>query len=141
MSFIAGNLAASGWTSAYHTYWIAVPVLIMVALFIPRMAADKQVEHATDGISEQRPASVRLGASFWVMAACFTVYTMCHMIAITSFISVYAAENELGGPEFAGLFTSFVVHSVSWKPESASDLKPNYWVRIRRESYRFGLEL
>ena len=44
MSFVSGNLAASGWTAAYHTYWIAVPVLVMVALFIPRMSANKREE-------------------------------------------------------------------------------------------------
>lgn len=134
MSFVSGNLAVGGWTSSYHTYWIAVPVLVMVVLFIPSLKGERaslgnsrgidgdalagfEGGHAGSGDGETPFASVlldrptlrakgHLGYKFWLMAGCFTAFTLCYMIAIVTFISVYVAENGLGDVAFAGMLTS-----------------------------------
>ena len=114
MSFVSGNLAVNGWTASYQTYWIAVPVFVMVLLFIPSMKGrsgsvqdGEQVVGSADGDAEPAlKASWNLGTRFWVMVGCFVVLTMCYMIVANSFISVYVAENGLGDVSLAGLLTT-----------------------------------
>lgn len=38
----AGTLALGGWTHAYQTYVVAIPVLVMLAVFLPRFPAAKR---------------------------------------------------------------------------------------------------
>ena len=40
------------------------------------------------------------------MVACFVVPTVCYMIAVNSFVSVYVSENALGDASLAGLLTT-----------------------------------
>ena len=110
MSFISGNLALNGWTASYQTYWIAVPVFLMVLLFIPNMKGRRAAGRTDDTVANREvPAakpSWNLGAHFWAMVACFVVPTICYMIAVNSFVSVYVVENGLGDASLAGLLTT-----------------------------------
>ncbi len=39
MAAVAGVLAVSAWQNAFFTYWISVPVLIMLIVFLPQTSA------------------------------------------------------------------------------------------------------
>jgi MFS family permease len=51
LSSCAGLLAVDGWTNAYHTYLIAVPVLVMLMVFLPSFPAKKSLKSTSEAVT------------------------------------------------------------------------------------------
>ena len=49
MGMAAGTLAVGGWQNAYMTYWVAVPLMLLVIFFVPNLkpAAHQEMQEET----------------------------------------------------------------------------------------------
>jgi predicted MFS family arabinose efflux permease len=107
-SYVAGALASGGqWEDAFKCYYAAVPMVILLILFVPGGGAIQS------GPAEGRPspgakASRRegLGWRYWWMAACWLLINTLFGASVLYFISPYIVQNGLGDSEFTGLATS-----------------------------------
>lgn len=101
MGIVAGALASSGWKNAYKTYWIAVPMILMILFFVPDMKDSGETEK--DAAQSERKKSFDMGGSrFWIMMFNYIWLGMAYSIAILYFVSVYVIENGLGNEAVAG---------------------------------------
>lgn len=104
MSLVAGVLAVNNWRHGLDVYWVAVPIVILFVLFLPRIAPNKQEE-------EEKKETVaggeklRYGKNFWVMLIDFFIYGTAFAVTIY-YGSVYIAENALGTTALAGTASS-----------------------------------
>lgn len=101
LSFVAGNLALSGWKTAYNTYWAAIPVLVMLILFLPS-APPKQLSGNSDKTAKgaagwYKPLLPLCGQVFFIGAA---YYVIVYVIA------VYVADAGIGNEAFSGTLSS-----------------------------------
>jgi len=109
MGVVAGNLAVSGWQNAYKTYWIAIPMLVMVLLFIPKIEAPAQ---QGEGAAEDAaaPAATKgiggLGRRFWMMLVGFCLVSVAYNNSVLYYMSVYIMENGLGNEALSGTVSS-----------------------------------
>lgn len=104
LSYVAGIMAANGvWLEVYKLYWIAVPLLICVILFIPSVKPQKTepaVEKKTTGKKEP------MGWRYWFMSACFFVMNVVLGATVLYYLSSYIFENGMGDSSFTGLATA-----------------------------------
>ncbi len=101
LSFIGGMLAVSGWQNAYKTYWITIPVLIMLIVFLPSMPPRKMEKAAAEKAKGEKgwyknliPLLIQVllvGASYYV---------------IVYMISLYVADAGIGNEAFTGTLSS-----------------------------------
>ena len=108
MGFVSGQLAVVSWQNAYNTYWIAVPLVILIILFIPRASSAAVAAQETEGAATAGDTGRGLGASFWVMVLTFVLVTIAYVTTMSYFISVYVAENAMGDAAFAGTLNSIM---------------------------------
>ena len=105
LSYLAGVLAADGvWLEVYKLYWIAVPMLILVILFVPSVKSVKN-----DGAVVEEKASKKkekLGWRYWFMSICWLIINVVLGASILYYISSYIFENGLGDSVFSGLCVS-----------------------------------
>lgn len=87
--FLVGSLAAESWQGAFRLYYAAIPMLVMVILFVPNIKNEKQSEAVAVKNRE------KMGFEFWELIVTFTILCVCSMV-IAYFISVYAVENGIG---------------------------------------------
>lgn len=96
-TYVAGLIAAnSSWQNNFLLYLSAIPMLIMVVLFVPKLES---------GAVEEIPSSTGkkqgMGMDFWQMILVFFIIcTLCMVPAY--FMSVYVAENALGSETVYG---------------------------------------
>jgi predicted MFS family arabinose efflux permease len=104
-SYFAGAIAQAGqWQDAFKCYYVSVPMLILLILFIPSLK--QQQEQSTknaDGSNKNREA---LGWRYWWMAICFFLINILFGASVLYFISPYIVQNNLGDSEFTGIATS-----------------------------------
>lgn len=104
MAAIAGVLAVTAWQNAFQTYLIAVPVLVMLVVFLPSFPA----EHVT-AAAEEKADDTAVLAGWWkkllplavqvfFIAACF--FVMLYMI------SLYVVDAGVGDEAFTGMLSS-----------------------------------
>lgn len=108
MSAIAGVLAVAAWQDAFYTYLIAVPVLIMLIIFLPNFNGNKNQQVAADAAQENvrvapvKPgwwkATIPLAVQVFFIAICY--FVMLYMIA------VYVTDAGVGDEAFIGMITS-----------------------------------
>lgn len=103
MGVVAGNLAVERWQNAYYTYWAAIPLVVLVLFFIPKMKSVSTV--AAEQAGEEAGKKIPMGTRFWIMLATFVVFILCNAPLI-SMGSVYVAENNLGTSAVSGLALS-----------------------------------
>ncbi len=99
MTMVGGVLAAGGWQQNYLVYLIAVPVLILAALFIPMYrgeAADTKIESKTEDGKQ------RLGSTAIVAAIVILVFN-CVYSAFPNNAALVLQQNGLGDASMAGL--------------------------------------
>lgn len=96
MSLAAGYVAVIDWHLVFMIYLIAVPILILIILFVPKTKPENTQEEITQESEEKvqwiRPLSLA-GAAFVLNAAYAVVLTM---------IAVFLAEQGIGDAATAG---------------------------------------
>lgn len=105
MGLIAGNLAVTGWKNVYHTYWLAVPMTLLVLFCVPNL--QKPLDPSADEASAVPSAGrkVPMGSKFWMMLLTFVLFSICYT-PMFMMPAVYIAENGLGNEALAGLAAS-----------------------------------
>lgn len=108
MSAVAGILAVTAWQNAFYTYTIAIPILVMLIIFLPNFNenktdnAVKAAETGNDPKAAAKPgwwkAVVPLTIQVFFIAICY--FVMLYMIA------VYVSDAGVGDETFIGLITS-----------------------------------
>lgn len=100
MGLVAGNLAVNGWRNAYLTYLAAIPMVLLVILFVPKMQS-VAAQQQTDAAGNTAP----MGKHFWIMLLNYVLINLCFS-PLMMMSSVYIAENQLGNEAFSGLASS-----------------------------------
>ena len=115
LALVAGHLALDGWQNAYRTYWAAIPVLVMLIVFLPSFPPLGQEAAQGEPDGKGRPATnggsqrgwwrglVPLSAQVLVVACCY--YVILYMI------SIYVTDSGAGDEAFTGLLTSVMTIS------------------------------
>ena len=83
MAFVAGILAVNGWTHAFWVYYISIPVLVMLIVFLPSMKPAKAA--ASDDNSDATAETVEAG--WWKPLIPLTVQVF--FAALGFFVSLY----------------------------------------------------
>lgn len=99
MSFISGYLAVSDWKLSYHTYWSAIPMVILFILFLPAIKPGAEEPQGNDVAIEK--VKQPFGKQFWILIAAFVLFNVVYSLQFM-FISTYVAENALGDSALAG---------------------------------------
>lgn len=104
LSFIGGILAVSAWQNAFHTYWINIPILLMLIVFLPSMPA-KKISN-----TNQKNGDSSINLDGWykglipIIVEVILVASCYYVIAYT--ISVYVSETTIGNEAFSGTLSS-----------------------------------
>lgn len=108
LTFLGGQLAEQfGWRSVFQIYWVGIPMLVMVLLFVPSCPPEKAGDTGGDGEPlTPRPENVRswplrLAALIASQLVWFILYGLVFFQ-----ISVYVAERNIGGEAFSGAMSS-----------------------------------
>ncbi|MEG0377527.1 MAG: MFS transporter [Eubacterium sp.] len=104
-SYTAGILAAGGvWQSVFKVYWSAVPMVILLILFIPSIKPGSQrTESEKTEVSGKKEG---LGWRFWWMSFGWFVMNIVLGGTVLYYLSSYIIENGIGGTELAGISAS-----------------------------------
>lgn len=103
LSYAAGMLAANGiWMEVYKLYWLSIPMLIFVILFLPSVKPDKQAA----AVKKEKKSKEAIGWRYWYMSAIFFIANILLGATILYYLSSYIFENNLGDSSFAGLSTA-----------------------------------
>ena len=103
LSFVGGILAVGAWKNAFHTYWINIPILLMLIIFLPSMPAvqkavvEKKAASSTN-LQGWYKGLIPIVIEVILVASCY------YVIAYT--ISVYVAETGIGNEAFSGTLSS-----------------------------------
>lgn len=111
LALTAGRLAVDGWQNAYLVYLVAIPVLVMLIVFLPSFPPASQATvtadgEETSGIVAQKGwwrGLVPLSAQVLVVACCY--YVILYMI------SIYVADSGVGDEAFTGMLSSVMTIS------------------------------
>lgn len=101
LSIAAGALAAYSWKHPFLLYFVSVPMLIAVVLFIP----DIKIEEKAETEEKAKKEKISLNTEFWVMAIAAAVFSMLRTV-IMYYMSSYVAENALGNTSVAATAAS-----------------------------------
>lgn len=105
LSYFGGVLASGGvWLNVYKLYWIAVPMLILVILFIPSVKPEKRTEGSN--VKKTAEKMEPLGWRYWFMSICWLFVNVLLGASILYYLSSYIFENNLGDSVFSGLCIS-----------------------------------
>ena len=106
MTMLGGVLAVNGWQVGFNLYWYVVPMLILCILFLPNVKPEDRVaeeEPAPEAEASAQPQTQKgFGKRFWMFFISVFIFCMAYC-PFASFLSVYVAENSLGGSDFSGL--------------------------------------
>lgn len=120
LAIVAGQLAVSGWQNAYHAYIIAIPVLVMLVVFLPSFPpidSSQKSSNVADGgcgLAFDAPASAEASAvtvdkSWWrkliPLSAQVLVVACCYYV-ILYMLSIYVADSGVGDEAFTGVLSS-----------------------------------
>ena len=103
MAAVAGFLAVAAWQNAFFTYWIAVPVLIMLIVFLPKLPPSHVAAKGDDKPAAVAPKgwwvkTLPLAVQVFFIAICY--FVMLYMIA------VYVVDAGVGDEAFIGMLAS-----------------------------------
>jgi len=102
MGLIAGFFAANSWQSVFKIYWIAVPILIMVVLFVPKTPPEKGSLEKDNKPIKREPLSLK---HFGSMCVSFFIWNAIYGVIFFR-IAVYVLENGMGKESLAGILSS-----------------------------------
>ena len=103
MAAVAGVLAVGAWQNAFHTYLIAVPVLIMLIVFLPSMKPKTKAANAEAKKIEEVPSGwwtklIPLTIQVFFVAICY--FVLLYMIAL------FVTDAGAGDEAFIGMLAS-----------------------------------
>jgi len=101
MGVVAGNLAVSGWQNAYLTYWAAIPMVLLVIFYVPKLNSAAATAEESEESGKKEP----MGGRFWIMLVNYVLLNLCYT-PMMFMASVYIAENGLGNEAVSGLAAS-----------------------------------
>lgn len=111
LSIVAGLLAVNSWQNAFNTYWISLPILIMVILFVPNLDQAKKREGpvAVDSTADSTAASsgdVKKGIPklMSLLAAFFMLGIIYYIIYYQ--IALYVEATGIGNEAVIGTLSS-----------------------------------
>lgn len=104
MAFVAGILAVGGWTHAFWTYYISIPVLVMLIIFLPSMKPAKHADAAEGAQPEEK-----VEAGWWKKLIPLTIQVF--FAALGFFVSLYmvglyVTDAGIGDEAFIGTLSS-----------------------------------
>ena len=117
LALVAGQLALSGWQNAYHTYIVAIPVLVMLIVFLPSFppisSTAGEMSNAMDGTEFSSSASAAdhgwwrglVPLSLQVLAVACCYYVILYML------SIYVVDSGVGDEAFTGMLSSVMTIS------------------------------
>lgn len=103
MAAVAGILAVTAWQNAFFTYIIAVPVLIMLILFLPKMPPSHAKAEKTGEAAAAAPkgwAVKLIPLTIQVFFVAILYFVMLYMVA------VYVVDAGVGDEAFIGMLAS-----------------------------------
>lgn len=103
LSYVGGYLATDGnWTSVYKVYWVAIPIVILVILFVPSV---KPVSESGEVKKTNGPKDA-FGWRFIYMNVCWFIMNIVLGASILYYLSSYIFEFGLGDSAFSGTATA-----------------------------------
>lgn len=104
-SYLGGILGEppNTWDNVFKIYWSAIPMVILLILFIPSIKPAGSGDRATEAKSRKKEA---LGWRFWWMSFSFFVFNIILGATVLYYLSPFIIENGIGGSEFTGIATS-----------------------------------
>lgn len=107
MSAIAGILAVTAWQNAFYTYLIAVPVLVMLIVFLPSFKGSKSAQDKPAAEESVRTAPAKPG--WWKATIPLTIQVffvaICYFVMLYMIV-VYVTDAGVGDEAFIGMITS-----------------------------------
>ena len=123
LASVSGFLALEGWTRVFDAYWIAVPVLVMLIVFLPacppRVDTAERVEEV---VAESRSSAAAVARGLYAAqlpsgrvprwwSRLVPLATQVFFVAMLYFmifymVGVYVADKQLGDEAFVGILTS-----------------------------------
>lgn len=104
MSFIAGILAVNAWQKAFHTYWINLPILIMLIVFLPSMPSNRSTQQVTEVSNNQMKETGwyknLIPLLIQVLMVASSYYVIVYMV------SLYVSDTGIGNEAFTGTLSS-----------------------------------
>lgn len=102
IGLIAGYFAVESWRAVFKVYWVSVPILVLVLLFVPRTSAE--------GSASGQDANSSSGdkSYIWRLAAlCLSqiAYNVIYCVVYYQ-IAVYVGETGIGNESVAGILSS-----------------------------------
>ena len=91
------------WDNVFKIYWSAIPMVILLILFIPSV---KPVIAGERAAVDQAVVKESLGWRFWWLSFSFFVFNMILGATVLYYLSPFIMENGVGGPEFTGIAAS-----------------------------------
>lgn len=102
LSLVTGLFAVNGWTEVFKVYWVSVPVLILMLLFVPMTPPDKAVE--TEDGEEVKPQKPYLAHQVGMLSSCFAFNLIYGIIYFQ--VAILVAERGLGNEATSALFSA-----------------------------------
>lgn len=102
ITLIAGYLCVSHWQGVFKTYWVAIPILLLLIFCVPRTPAEKDVQ--IDG-GEKVQSWSKLG----LIATCAGMFiiSVFYVICVIQ-ISFFVGETSLGDASLTGVYSSLM---------------------------------
>ena len=102
ISVVAGIFAVNGWREVFKVYWISVPILILMILFIPMTPPDKEEVQENGGtVTPKKPY---LSHQIGLLLSCFA-YNLIYAVIYYQ-VSVLVAEQGYGNESVAALLST-----------------------------------
>ncbi|HWR42973.1 MFS transporter [Sporomusa sp.] len=97
LACISGFLAVDDWRYSYYVYYAAIPILLMLVVFLPKTPP----EGCNKEVVEERMPIFKVGG---VALACFGFNTLYNIVVY--YIAIYLQEAQIGDASTAGVITS-----------------------------------
>lgn len=105
ISLVVGRIAPDSWKLTFNGYWVLVPILIMIMLFVPSI---KRNDASGNEVSNESKSSAKMSLSTLVILC---LATMLVQILFNSFFllsSVYVEAKGIGGSGASSICSSLV---------------------------------
>lgn len=108
LASVSGILAVSAWQNAFKAYWVSIPVLAMLIIFLPSMKPDADIINA-NGKDENKPAEQVNDSGWWKPLIPLSIQVfgvaLCAMVFLYM-VSLYVADAGIGDGSLTGVISS-----------------------------------
>lgn len=110
LSAVAGVMAVPVWSNAFKLYWVSLPVVVLIAIFVPETgktaAAENTIEEKSI-VAEQEETIEKKSdiKGAWIIVIAYFFFNMIYGV-LNYFVSVYLAEKFGSGADTSGLVAS-----------------------------------